>query len=479
MSIRLKLALWYVGFVVATVMGFGLLLHLILAASVRDEVDRALRSRAELILAFADTGAPIVGTQPALGTLPKVSPEELARSGIFHQIVNPAGVPEVTSSNLEGWRLPVTPGVYEALRTLEEQFENTRLENGARLRILAMPIVINDQVRGVLQAGLSVDVAEGFIDRFRAYLLGGSAAVVVVALFCGLYLTRKSMNPVAGLTRTAEAIRRVGDLSRRIKVGKGRDEITTLSRTFNRMLDSIEQLVASQHRFLADASHELKTPLTVIRGNAEILCRSASAGDVDHAAGAILREATRMQRIVDDLLAIAELDAATEMRFEPVEVRALAERAVHDLEPLAGGRELQVHGDDAVLIAGDVDKLERAVRNLVQNAIAATEPAGRIEVDVRRQNGMARLVVADDGPGIPPEHAPYIFERFYRVDPSRSRATGGTGLGLTIVQRVAEAHGGSVEAGRSALGGAEFEVRLPAKDHEDAPSDRADLRYHI
>ena len=331
----------------------------------------------------------------------------------------------------------------------------------------------------MLQVASSVDIAEGAILPFHGYLLGGTAGVGAVALLCGWYLTRKSMNPVKDLTRTAEAIYQVGDLSRRIEVGKGGDEIKTLGRTFNRMLDSIEQLVTSQHRFLADASHELKTPLTVIRGNAEILCRGAASGADDEAADAILREATRMQRIVDDLLAIAELDAATEMRFEPVEVRALAERAVHDLEPLAGTRELWVRGDGEVLISGDVDRLERVVRNLVQNAIAATEPAGRIEVDVRRHNGMARLAVADDGRGIDPKHVPHIFDRFYRVDPSRSRATGGTGLGLTIVKRVAEAHGGSVEAGCSELGGAVFEVRLPADGHAGPADDRANVRYYI
>ena len=475
MSIRLKLALWYVSFVVATVLGFGLLLQFLLAARVRSEVDVALQGRAGHVLELGEAGQPVAGVQPTLRLLPDAITTQLAQPDIYHQFVNPSGTPEMTSANLRGRQLPVTPGVYEALRTGEEQFEDVRLQDGTRMRILIAPIVWQGQIEGVLQVASSVDVAEGAILPFHGYLLGGMAGVVAVALVSGLYLTRKSMNPVKALTRTAEAIYQVGDLSRRIEVGKGGDEIKTLGRTFNRMLDSIEQLVTSQHRFLADASHELKTPLTVIRGNAEILCRGAD----DEAADAILREATRMQRIVDDLLAIAELDAATEMRFEPVEVRALAERAVHDLEPLAGSRDLWVQGDGEVLISGDVDRLERAVRNLVQNAIAATEPAGRIEVDVRRHNGMARLVVADDGRGIDPEHVPHIFERFYRVDPSRSRATGGTGLGLTIVKRVAEAHGGSVEAGRSELGGAVFEVRLPADGHAGPAEDRANVRYHI
>ncbi len=479
MSIRLKLALWYVGFVVVTVLGFGLLLHFLLAARVRSDVDLALQGRAAHVLEHSQAGQPLAGIELSSRLLPDPIATTLAQPDIYHQFVNPSGVPELTSANLQGRQLPVTTGVYTVLRTSDEQFEDVRLEGGTRLRVLAVPIMGEGQIEGVLQVASSVDIAEGAILPFHGYLLGGTAGVGAVALLCGWYLTRKSLNPVKVLTRTAEAIYRVGDLSRRIEVGKGRDEIKTLGRTFNRMLDSIEQLVTSQHRFLADASHELKTPLTVIRGNAEILCRGASSGDDGEAADAILREATRMQRIVDDLLAIAELDAATEMRFELVEVRALAERAVHDLEPLAGSRKLRVHGDGEVLVSGDVDRLERVVRNLVQNAIAATEPAGRIEVDVRRHNGMARLVVADDGRGIDPEHVPHIFDRFYRVDPSRSRATGGTGLGLTIVKRVAEAHGGSVEAGHSELGGAAFEVHLPADGHASPADDHANVRFHI
>jgi signal transduction histidine kinase len=278
------------------------------------------------------------------------------------------------------------------------------------------------------------------------------------------------MDPVAAVTRTAEAIYQRGDLSRRIAVGGGADELSTLGRTFNRMLDHIEQSVNAQRRFIGDASHELKTPLTVVRGNAELLARDPGGKDSQQAAAAILREATRMQRIVDDLMAIAELDAAPEMRLAPLDLRQLVRRVTRELAQLAGERRLRVSGTGPAWVVGDGDRLEHAVRNLVQNAITATEPAGRIEVDVTAAGAAVSLRVADDGPGIPPEHQLHVFERFYRVDKARSRAGGGTGLGLTIVRSVVEAHSGTVTAGSADLGGAEIELCLPAAPSPHAPA---------
>ena len=290
-----------------------------------------------------------------------------------------------------------------------------------------------------------------------------------VASLSALYLTRTAVNPVAEITRTAEAIYLQGDLSRRISVGTGKDDLSALGRTFNRMLDHIEDSVESQRRFVGDASHELKTPLTVIRGNAELLGRDPSGSD-ETASQAITREADRMQRIVNDLLAVAELDAPGELRFEPVNLRALTARVLADLAPVAAGRSLTVAGADAAWVFADADKIERALRNLVQNAITATAGDGVIQIRLIARDRTVALIVSDNGPGIPPDHLPHVFDRFYRVDAARSRAGGGTGLGLTIVRSVAETHGGSVEARVGDLGGAEIEIRLPAgRPPDDAP----------
>ena len=169
-----------------------------------------------------------------------------------------------------------------------------------------------------------------------------------------------------------------------------------------------------------------------------------------------------MQRIVNDLLAVAELDAPGELKFEPVNLRALVVRVLTDLGPVAAGRSLVLAGADAAWVFADADKLERALRNLVQNAITATPDDGEIQVKLTVRDRTVSLTVSDNGPGIPAPHLPHVFDRFYRVDPARSRAGAGTGLGLTIVRSVAETHGGSVQARHADLGGAELEIRLPA-----------------
>jgi signal transduction histidine kinase len=462
MSIRLKLAAWYVVFLVITVLGFGVVLHLMLVAHVQAEVDRTLRARSGDIIQFSQRGGTLTGVLPASGVLLTPPSNEFREPGVYLQVLDSNGVPVLASVNLQGQSLPVTDGARGVLATRREHIETVNIDGKFRVRMLATPIFRDAEMLGVLQTAQSLQLADSTVDRFRNLLIGGSTAVLVVALLSGLYLTRKSMNPVAAITRTAEAIYRQGDLSRRISVGRGSDELTTLGRVFNRLLDHIEQSVNAQRRFIGDASHELKTPLTVIRGNAEILDREPGGADTRDAVAAIGREARRMQRVVDDLLAIAELDAAAELHIVSVDLRELARAAAADFGQIAEARRIEVSGDGDARVAGDRDKLERAIRNLVQNAIAATTAEGRIQIDISRQDDAVTLIVADDGHGIAPEYLPNVFERFYRADTARSRAQGGTGLGLTIVKSVAEAHGGQVLARNGSLGGAEFEFTIPA-----------------
>ena len=465
MTIRLRLALWYVLFLVMTVLGFGIGLHFMLVAHVQAEIDQALRARAHNeIVRTSRPGTPFTGVRPSLGVTLMPPSNEFQEPGVYLQILDADGVPVIASLNLQGQSLPITPSAELALRTAKEQIETVPLEGGFRIRLLTTPVIRDGVLLGALQSAQSLQLADSTVDRFRNLVVGSSAGVIVIALLSGAYLARKSLAPVAEMTRTAETITRQGDLSKRISGAAGSDELSTLGRTFNRMLDHIEQGVIAQRRFVADASHELKTPLTVIRGNADLLGRGLGARHTDESTAAILREATRMQRIVNDLLAIAELESAPEMQLEPVDIDQLVRRVAGDFRPIADGRTLEVSGEGAKVVTGDLDKLERALRNLVQNAIAATRPDGRIEIGVAQHDGEVVINVADDGSGIPPAHLPHVFERFYRIDPARARTGGGTGLGLTIVQSIAEAHGGSVGARNGRYGGAEFEIRLAALD---------------
>ncbi len=461
MSIRLKLRLLYLACIAVTITVFGIGLQLLLMAHVDTEVDETLRGRAREVVRIAQVSGGLTGVRPEVGMLIELPVDELREREVYLQVLDPQGRPVVASVNLRGQSLPVTDGARRVIETQQESVETLNVAGRFRLRVLSVPILRGAQLVGVLQSAQSLQLADSTTTRSRNLLIGGAALVFVVASFSALYLTRTAVNPVAEITRTAEAIYRQGDLSRRINIGAGKDDLSALGRTFNRMLDHIEDSVESQRRFVGDASHELKTPLTVIRGNAELLGRDPAGLDAT-AAAAITREADRMQRIVNDLLAVAELDAPGELKFEPVNLRALVVRVLADLGPVAAGRSLDLAGADDAWVFADPDQLELALRNLVQNAITATQDRGHIQVRLTDRDRTVSLTVSDDGPGIPAQHLPHVFDRFYRADPARSRAGGGTGLGLTIVRSVAESHGGSVQVRRADLGGAEFEIRLPA-----------------
>ncbi len=461
MSIRLKLRLLYLACIAVTITVFGIGLQLLLMAHVDTEVDETLRGRAREVVRIAQVSGGLTGVRPEVGMLIELPVDELREREVYLQVLDPQGRPVVASVNLRGQSLPVTDGAMRVIETHQESVETINVAGRFRLRILSAPILRGNDLVGVLQSAQSMQLADSTTERSRNLLIGGAAVVFVVASLSALYLTRTAVNPVAEITRTAEAIYRQGDLSRRINIGAGKDDLSALGRTFNRMLDHIEDSVEAQRRFVGDASHELKTPLTVIRGNAELLGRDPSGID-DTAAAAITREADRMQRIVNDLLAVAELDAPGELKFEPVNLRALVVRVLTDLGPVAAGRSLVLAGANAAWVFADADKLERALRNLVQNAITATPDDGVIQVRLTVRDRSVSLTVSDNGPGIPAPHLPHVFDRFYRVDPARSRAGAGTGLGLTIVRSVAETHGGSVQARQADLGGAELEIRLPA-----------------
>jgi len=295
------------------------------------------------------------------------------------------------------------------------------------------------------------------------------AAVVLGALalaaLIGWFLASRAMRPVDRMTRTARAIGDSGDLTRRLEEPRERDELRRLASTFNDMLARLDQAVGAQRRFLADASHELRSPLAAIRTNVEALLRGADADPTDREESlrAIARETDRMGRLVADLLALARADAGQPLVRKPIELDALLIEAYQQQRRLAEGVNLTLGELEQVEVMGDADRLKQLVLNLVDNALRYTPPGGDVTLDVTREASWALLRVRDTGVGISAEHLPHIFERFYRVDPPRTRHSGGTGLGLAICKWVAEAHGGRIEVASTVDHGSVFTVFLPAR----------------
>lgn len=298
----------------------------------------------------------------------------------------------------------------------------------------------------------------------RAFVLAGIVVLVLALLASYLAGARVS----APLRRMAQVATRVdaGDLDPRMEISHGRvDEVKVLAEAFNRMLDRLSEAFASQREFVADASHELRTPLTVIRGQLEVLAAQENPSSAEVARVEILvrAEITRVSRLVDDLLVLAQAERTDFLRVENVDLRPFV-TDLWDGLTLTADRRFELGTIVDGWLRADPDRLAQALRNLARNAIEHTdEHDGLVHLDVRPlAPNLVCFLVSDDGPGIPVHERERVFERFHRTDTGRTRATGGAGLGLAIVRAIAEAHKGSVRVREPRGGrGAAVELVLP------------------
>jgi two-component system OmpR family sensor kinase len=294
-------------------------------------------------------------------------------------------------------------------------------------------------------------------------------AVVLAALGAlALWIIRIGLRPLRRIEQTAAAIT-AGDLSRRVEHVDPQTEVGRVGSALNTMLDQIEASDRRLRRFIADASHELRTPLAAVRAYAELFGRGAAARpeDLERSMSGITREAERMSVLVDDLLLLARLDEGRPLERTAVELGAVVREAVDAARVVEPGRPIELAVEPAT-VTGDEARLRQVLDNLLANARAHTPDGTPVSVELRHGDGQATVTVADRGPGLTEEQAARVFERFYRADSSRTRASGGAGLGLSIVTAVVEAHGGTVEVRPTPGGGATFAIALPLS--ADKPS---------
>jgi two-component system OmpR family sensor kinase len=302
-------------------------------------------------------------------------------------------------------------------------------------------------------------------------LLEALVTVIVVAAMAVLawVIIQIGLRPLQRMGAAAGEIA-AGDYSRRVEPATPKTEIGRLGLALNAMLAQIEAAFAERtaserrlRRFIADASHELRTPLTSIRGYSEMLRRGAeeSPADSDVARRRIEEESVRMSALVDDMLLIARLDQGRPLEARPVDLQVIARDAAADARAVAPLRKITLDAPSTVIVSGDDTRLRQVVGNLVRNALVHTPSSTPVEISVTSDNGSAHLSVADHGPGLPGADRERIFEPFYRADASRSRDSGGAGLGLSIVSAVVAAHGGKVKVRETSGGGATFDVELP------------------
>ena len=384
-----------------------------------------------------------VASLPSLG----YSDPDHPNSAIGVQLADGDGTVLARSNNLGDQVLPVVSG------------ENIVTASGGTLRILPYYFEASGQTYQLAFAQSLSSVNSSLVSYGIAVLLIVVVFVTLATASVAIMIGR-ALSPVKRVTATAQGIASSSDLSRRVNYHGSKDEIGQLAATFDQMIEQIDGLMRSQRSFVADASHELRGPLTVIRGNLDLLKRNVSEEDRLESIRVLEAEMTRMTRIVNDLLILAEVESEQLDREQTVSLKELLLDAHERALQLAGERRVVMERQEDLWVKGDAHRLDQLIGNLVGNAIKYTPEGGTITLSLYQDGEWARLDVADTGVGIPTEHLPHIFERFYRVDKAHSRRSGGSGLGLAIVKGIAEQHGGKVNVTSEPGKGSTFSVWL-------------------
>ena len=315
----------------------------------------------------------------------------------------------------------------------------------------------------------SLDPVRQTVRRLLMVEIGVGLGVLGLTVGLGLALSRQATRPLEEIAATADAIA-AGDMDRRVAPGREGSETGRVARALNAMLEQIQEAFgrrdateARLRAFVADASHELSTPLTSIRGYAELFERGLKENpeDLAKALERIQGEAARMGTLVDELLTLASFDAGRPLGRDPVDLRAIAADAAADLRAVDPSRTVELEAPSAVIVVGDEARLRQVASNLISNVRRHTPPGSGVTIRARAGGERGVLEVADRGPGMTDEQAAKVFDRFYRVDKARSRAMGGAGLGLSIVAAIAEAHGGGASVSSSVGQGTTFAVAIP------------------
>jgi signal transduction histidine kinase len=345
-------------------------------------------------------------------------------------------------------------------------FRESQIDDVA-LRVLSVPVEVGGRPSGTVQIGVSMTE----VNTARQTLLGTlSVASIISIVFAGLIgwlSTRQSLAPLEAATRAALQITQTVDISRRIpQSGPSENEVGQLVQAFNLNLDRLERLIETQRRFVADVGHELRTPLTVIKGNVDLMRRIQETDE--ESLESIEGEVDRLTRLVGDLMLLAQAEAGKmPIANALVDLDTVLLDVFRQMKVLAGDHiDLQIGAIDQVLVCGDRDRLKQVFLNLISNGIKYTPKGGEVVVSLGKVGKQAQLTVSDNGPGIPADDLPHVFERFYRAEKSRVRSRDGKGfgLGLSIAYWIVKNHDGQIDVSSTMGKGTTFSVHLPLSD---------------
>jgi len=459
MPIRWRLTAWFALILSIILILSGVVLHVLLQRYLLSQVDDNLKVYSARVHGTLD---PHEIPEPLdydviHSKLPSIN--EFASPGIYLQLIDRSGAVVVKSSNLGEQELPVNPAIILLGFAGNAAIETVAAGDGADVRIMVSPLYVRDEVL-LLEVAQSLNYVDNTMSQVIFALLARTLVALVLAIVSGGAIVRGALSPVNRISRTARSIETSSDLSRRVGYTGPGDEIGELATTFDHMIEHLDRVFQSQKYFVADASHELRGPLTVIRGNLDLLKRQLSEQEKRESLNAIQRESIRMSGILDSLLLLAEVESGQMIQRHEVSLSNILSEEVARAKSVAGERKITIERQENLTVKGDAQRLKQVLANLVDNAIKYTPEQGTITLSLFRDGPWARLEVADTGIGITPEQLTHIFDRFYRVDKARARASGGTGLGLAIVKGIVEQHNGKVTATSQPGQGSTFTVWL-------------------
>jgi two-component system OmpR family sensor kinase len=477
-SLRFRMTAWYAGLLLCALLVFGVSVYL--------GLERYLISTQQATLA---SECRAIGSE----LLPQLPGK---RAGWLMSEINEAYAPEVNARFVRVYRegtgvvyLSGAPkdGAFEPAEIPfpqgkeKESSRRIRLNNGRQLLANTMRFTTPDGSHFLVETGIPLERTQVVLHGLLLTLGIYTPFIVFLAVAGGYWLMRRSLEPVDEITERAEGITS-SNLSERLPIIRTGDELERLSTALNRMIERLDDAFQHINRFSADASHELRTPLTILQLELEGIVHGDPLNEsFERHIGSALEETHRMSRIVESLLAISRLDAG-EVKLDKLHLNLseLVARTAGEMKVLAQDKSiaLSISVEEGVYLEGDRTHLQQVVLNLVDNGIKYTQEGGAIHVRLYIKDWRTIIEVSDNGAGIPSQALPHVFERFYRADKARSRASGGAGLGLSIVKAICTAHRATIIVTSEEGKGSSFRVEFPSAATSDAKEAIAVVREH-
>jgi heavy metal sensor kinase len=454
LPIRLRLAAWYFAVLAIVLSAFGVSAYLAMRHSIRQTVDEELQIRAEGVHQLIERNV----QRGAKGDLPEGLREhtELRAGGALLQVADGEGNWLYRSKVMSDYGVPrfspASPKITEYVG------------NDVPLRIWNQAVNVGGE-NYYIQSAFEMDDFYDALYHFELLLYIAIPSLLICAALGGYWISTRALAPVDQITKMARTIS-AQNLSSRLIVPNTGDELQRLSETLNGMLDRLEASFKKITQFTADASHELRTPVAVMRTRAELSLRKArSADEYRDVISEVLAELEKTSGLIEQLMFLARADSGSEtLNFTNTNVTEVLREACHQGSALAEAKQIGFHeqiAPDSMWIRGDASSLRRLFLILIDNAVKYTPANGQVEVSLQRNNGYAIAQVKDTGIGIAESDLPNVFERFYRADKARTRELGGVGLGLSIGRWITEVHSGTIEVQSAPGRGSVFQIRLP------------------